>query len=323
MQGDKMKLLIDGKDETKRAGSFVRSDNVDGLAMSFSFDIAINEIDKYWPKAEIKTGDKVAFFNDAGKAVFSGMITDISQNDQYCKSFTAYDYGWNLNKNEVLVQFRNMNADAAIKKLCGDFKIPVGAICSIPTKISKIYPGDLLSDCIRDILKQAEADTAKSYRMEVRENKLFIEAYNDLVIKTTFKPASNLAQFDPTKYPASVGYEESIADLANSIQVTSEEEQSVRVLAKAQDTASIARYGVLQKVEHVTSKDSAQAGNIAKNLLLENNQVKKACNATFLGDDAVRSGRIISYHGKMHLVKSCTHYYKNGMHTMELTLEAV
>lgn len=316
-----MKVLINGKDETKRTGNLTRSDNVDGLAMSFTFDVAVNDEDKYWPKTEIKTGDKVLLINDAGKAVFSGMITGMSKNTPYVKSYTAYDYGWNLNKNEVVVQFRNMSADAAITKLCSDFAIPIGKICTMPTKISKVYNGDILSDCIKDIIKQAEADTAKSYRMEVRENKFYIEPYSDLVVKTSFKPANNLAPFDPMKHPANGCSTESIEDMSNSIKIVSAGEQSVQVIAVEKDETSIIRYGLLQKVEQLNDRNSAQAGNLAKNLLLENNKIAVGESVTFLGDDAVRSGRIVVYQGKAHLVKSCTHHYENGIHTMDLTLE--
>ena len=323
MRGDGVQLLINGTDNTKRAGNFTRSDNVDGLAMSFTFDIAFNAGDKYWPKMEIVTGDKVIFINDAGKAVFSGIITDMNQNERYVKSFAAYDYGWYLNKNEVLVQFCAMAASDAIAKLCNDYGIPIGAICGIPTKISKIYNGDTLSDCIKDIIKQSETDQGKSYRLEVRENKLYVEPYSDLVIKASFKPASNIAAFDPANYPADEMESESIADMANTIKLVSASEKSVQILGAAQDPASVAKYGMLQKVEQAEKKDSAQAGNLAKNLLLELNKVTKTKTVKLLGDDAVRSGRILNYQGAAYLVTNCTHNYSGTVHTMDLTLEAV
>ena len=318
-----MKLLLNGTDITKRSGNFTRSDNVDGLAMSFSFETAFNEKDKYMPKMPIAPGDKVIFLNDVGKTVFSGMIVDENYYGEYIHTYTAYDYGWHLNKNEVIVQFRELSADAAIQKLCGDFGIPVGKIASMPTKISKIYNGDVLSDCIKDIIKQAEADLAKSFRMEVRENKLYIEPYSDLIIKASFKPASNLAAFDQTKAPADEQGQRSIADMSNSIKVVSADEQAAQVIAEASDAESIAKYGLLQKVQKATDKNSAQAGNIAKNTLLELNKVTGGKGVTLLGDDNVRSGRILNYQGEAYLVKSCSHYYNGATHTMQVELEAV
>ena len=190
-------------------------------------------------------------------------------------------------------------------------------------KISKIYNGDTLSDCIKDIIKQSETDQGKSYRLEVRENKLYVEPYSDLVIKASFKPASNIAAFDPANYPADEMESESIADMANTIKVVSASEKSVQILGAAQDPASVAKYGMLQKVEQAEQKDSAQAGNLAKNLLLELNKVTKTKTVKLLGDDTVRSGRILNYQGAAYLVMSCTHNYSGTVHTMDLTLEAV
>lgn len=322
MRGDEMRLTVNGRDETRRAGNITRADNLDGLSVSLTFDIAVNPDDRYWPKTNIVAGDKVVFTN-GGKAVFSGIITDMSQNSRYAKSYTANDYGWYLNKNEVVVQFRKMIASDAIKKLCNDFGVPVGAICSLPTKISKVYNGDTLSDCIKDIIKQTEADQGKSYRMELRDNKLYVEPYSDLVVRASFKPAANLAPFDPTRYPADERSSESIADMANVTKVVSASEQSAQIIGKAQDSASVARYGMLQKVEQAEQKDSAQAGNLAKNLLLELNKVTKTKTVKLLGDDKVRSGRILYHQGVAYLVTSCTHTYNGAVHTMDLTLEAI
>ena len=55
------------------SGDFQRADNSDGLGEEFSFTIAINRKDRYWPKLEIEMGDKIIFTND-GNAVFTGMI---------------------------------------------------------------------------------------------------------------------------------------------------------------------------------------------------------------------------------------------------------
>lgn len=317
----KLQLLWNGSDITKRTGNFVRSDSVDGLAMSFSFSMAYNADDLYLPDLNILPGDKVIFINK-GKTVFTGIIVD-EFSGQYEKNYTAYDYGWYLNKNEVVVQFRDMTAQDAITKLCDDFSIPVGTIASMPTKISKIYNGDILSDCIRDIISQVEQEQAKSFRMEIRDGKFYIEPYADLIITASFQSASNIAAFDPTKAPANEQISRSIAEMCNTIKVVSAEEESVQIIAEALDETSIARFGKLQKVERLNELSSAQVNNVAKNLLLEHNRITEVKTVTFLGDDAVRSGRILNVQGNMYLVKSCSHSYTGASHTMDLELEAV
>ena len=83
-----------------------------------------------------------------------------------------------------------------------DTNITDGAYAVSYTHLTICFPALPCGMILPDIIKQVEADLAKSFRMEVRENKLYIEPYSDLIIKASFKPADNLAAFDPTKVPA-------------------------------------------------------------------------------------------------------------------------
>lgn len=314
-----MQIKVNGKDVSIRCGNIRRSDDVDGLGEQLSFDMAFNPNDKFFSKFEPVVGDKITFTNDG--FTFAGIITDESRSGIYHRTYTAYDYGWYLNKNEVIAQFKKMPADAAIKKLCGDFNVQCN-VCAMPTKISKIYNGDILSDVIKDIIKQTESDQAKSYRMEMRNNVLTIEPYKDLVVKASFKLSSNIAPIDPMTVPGDVNITKSIADMANSIKVTSGGEKDAGVVAEKLDSASVAKYGLLQHVEKLDNADKSQAGNVAKNKLTELNKIKETVRITFLGDDKVRSGRIVVYDKKGYLVKSAAHDY-SPVHTMALELEAI
>lgn len=315
-----MQIKVNGKDITIRTGNITRSGDVDGLAEQLTFDVVYNDGDKFFSKFEVNPGDKVVFTTDDGYA-FAGIVTDEERNGIYVRKYTAHDYGWYLNKNEVIAQFKKMPADAAIKKLCGDFNVQCN-VCAMPTKISKIYNGEVLSDVIKDIIEQVEADQAKSYRMEMRNNVLTIEPYKDLVVTASFKLASNIAPINPMTVPGNVTMSRSIADMSNSIKVTSGGEKDSTVIAEKMDSASIAKYGLLQHVEKIDNADKAQAGNVAKNKLLELNKVKETNRVTFLGDDKVIAGRIVVYNGKGYQVKSHSHKYE-PLHTMTLELEAI
>lgn len=314
------------KDITKRTGEYIRTESLDELAMSFTFNLATNPYDKYLHDLSIRPGDKIAFINQ-DQTVFTGIITDNGWDGLYSHNYTAYDYAWYLNKNEVVIQFKGLAADQAIKQLCNQFDIPVGNITTMPTKIKKIYNGTVLSDCLKDIIEQTSQDTGKKYRMEMRDNKLYIEPYEDLVIQPMYKPASNIAPFDTTKVPADISGSESIADMSNAVKVVSSGEKSVNVFATVKDDASISKYGLMQKVQTADKKDKAKAGNIAKNLLNELNTVTKSYNVTLLGDDQVRAGRIINFDNPFmagsYLVTGCAHNYTQAGHIMQLTLEAI
>lgn len=323
-------LIKDGQqiDITAISGNYSRSDNVNGLGMTFGFDIAINPDDQYWIQDIPEPGDKLAFANN-DQTVFEGIITDESKNGKRQRSYTAYDYGFYLNKNEVIAQFNDMAGDAAIKQLCGQFGIPVGSIAAIPTMIKQIYNGSALSDCIKDILQQATDEIGRKFRLEVRDNKLYIEDYTNLVIKAMYQPASNIAPFNVTLVPSNVSGGKSIVELKNTVVIASSKEKDVSVMAEVKDDSSITKFGMLRRVERVDDKDIAQVKNIAQNKLTELNKITQTQSLTLLGDDAIRAGRILEFDQPdiemtgQYLVKNCTHSYSNHNHIMQLDLEAV
>lgn len=313
-------------DISKISGEYERSDNSDGLGEEFSFKLALNKKDKYWPSFTLEMGDKIIFLKN-GNAVFTGMVAEDECSDDTVHSVKAYDYGFLMNKSQVYVQFRKMAANACIEKLCGDYGIPIGSICSMPTLIDKVYSGDTVSDCFKDIISQAEADSGEKYRMEVRGGLLFIEPESNLVIKAYYKGADNIAPFDITTEIASLSVTRSIADMRNSVRIVSAGEQSTQVIGEAEAADSIAKFGLLQHVEELSGDDISKAKSEAKNRLAELNKVGGSTTLRLMGDDAVRSGRILVFDqpeiSGQYRVTNCTHYYSNNNHYMDLTLEAV
>ena len=160
----------------------------------------------------------------------------------------------------------------------------------------------------------------------MRAGKLYIEKYTDLIVKASFQPASNLVEFDVMDAIGSISKNESIQDMRNSIHISSNDEKSSRVIAIAEDTSNINKYGLLQEVESVNDKDISKASNIAKNKLNELNKVNEDISIELLGNDIVRAGRILEINNDIfglsgyYLIKECTHTYNNGIHKMSLNV---
>lgn len=313
---------------TSLCGNLSRKDSIDTLGMELNTDVMRNWKDRYVINYDlVEIGDKILLLNK-DKEIFRGIIVDLGT-DRYSKTITAFDYAFYLNQSRTIIQFNKVKADEAIKQLCNKFNVPIGNITSIPTAITKIYKDDTVADIIRDILKQATDSLGINYRLEMRAGKLHIEKYTDLIIKPRFKPAPNVASFNPLKVIGSISKTESIADMRNSILISSSNEKSSRVIATAKDDRNIAKFGLLQDVESVNDKNIAQAKVIAQNKLKELNKVNEDISITVLGDDKVRAGRILEIDNDMfklkgqYLVKDCTHKYHNRIHTMDLTLEKV
>lgn len=310
---------------TALCGDLSWRDSIDTLGMEFNFSTGYTDA-RFFPKLVVQLGDLIVLSNN-GSEVFRGIVTDENIDGRFNRSFTAFDFAFYLNKSRTIIQFNKMRADNAIKELCGKFNIPIGNITAIPTLISKIYKDATIADIIDDILEQTTKEKGIKYRKEMRTGKFYIEKYSDLIVKGLFKPASNIQAFDVTKAIGSISRSRSIADMKNSILIVSGEEKSTRVAAKAEDAASIKKYGLLQDIESVDSKNIAQARNIAKNKLAELNKIAEDTSIELLGADSVRAGRILEItepitglSGK-YLVKECTHTYSNRIHKMNLTIE--
>lgn len=313
---------------TNISGELSWRDSIDTLGMELNVNVVRNTVDKYMSGYDlVEVGDKIILSNN-DKEVFRGIIVDLDT-EKFKKSITAFDYAFYLNQSRTIIQFNKAKADDAIKQLCNKFNVPIGNITGISASITKIYKEDTIADIMKDILKQATDTLGIRYRLEMRAGKLYIEKYTDLIIKPRFKPAPNIGGFNPLLAIGNISKNESIADMKNSILISSGDEKSSRVVAESKDDNNIAKFGLLQEVESVDDKDIAQAKNIAQNKLKELNRVGEDISIKLLGDDNVRAGRVIEVDNDMfnlkgqYLVKDCTHSYQNRVHTMDLTIEKV
>lgn len=316
------------RDITAITSNYSRSDNADALGMDFKFDLLSNPLDAAMAGKNLDVGGKVIFIND-GSTVFSGILTDLSENGLSKKSWTAYDYAFYLNKSEEMMQFNAMAASKAVAQVCEKQSIPVGSICDMPTTITKIYNGNTVADIIKDICKQYTNETGNKVRLEVRDNQLYIEKYEDLILSATYTPASSAAAFDVTNWPGDFSATYSIAEMKNRVMVVSSKEKATQVLATQESADDIKTFGLLQHIEKVDDKNASQAGQIAKTKLQEMNRIKTSRKVKVFGDDNIRAGRSLVFNQPninlvgTFFIKNCTHTYSNLNHFMELDLDAL
>lgn len=302
-------------DITSHTGSYQLSDNVDTFGAEFKFKLMANPLDKNYAGKDIEIGSKVAFIHD-GILMFSGIVTSYQRNHLAIWEYTCYDYGFYLNKNEVMIQFNKVPVSDAIKRLCQENSIVIGEICEISTVISKIYSGDTIGDVIKDLLKMASDELKTRFRLEMRGNKLFIEKYKDLYVNT--KVINIVGNFSNSN---------SIEDMKNRIVVVSSSEKNAQIIAETSDAKSIEKYGLLTKIEKIEDKKKPQAANVSDGMLKDLNSVKKTFTVTTLGSDLVRAGRMLVFRQPeiglegAFLVKNCVHTYEGNKHTMQLDLE--
>ena len=119
-------------------------------------------------------------------------------------------------------------------------------------------------------------------------------------------------------------YDESIDNLANRVVVISSSEKNKTVYAEVKNEESINLYGQYTHYEKVDDKEKGKAQAIADKKLEELSKTFEKATVTLLGDNYIRSGRIIKFEQPEiglygdYLVEHCTHNYDGILHTMEV-----
>lgn len=293
-------------------GNVTRADNIDSLGVELNFDYLNNHVyDGYTTFTALRTGNTIILYDD-NKQLFQGQIITLSRNSVSQYSVKCFDNAFYLNKNEAIIQFTDLDVKSCIEKLCQQEYIPCKIDCEINTKVTKIYNGDTIANIIDDLLKQATDDTGLKYRREYNYGSLYVNEMNNLKMIWQSKPLVS-----------ELSYDESIDNLANRVVVVSSSEKNTTVYAEAKNEESIKLYGQYTHYEKVDDKKKDKAQEIANTKLKELSKTFEKATLTLLGDNYIRSGRIIKFeqpeiglYGE-YLVQHCTHNYSGSLHTME------
>lgn len=282
-----------------------------GISWRYELDTLAGELSISITGGNFTVGD-IVILKEKNNEIFRGVI--VTESGKNTKDYTCMDFGWYLNKNEIIVQFNKSTVYDAILHLTNKYGIPT----ELPAELkkitfTKIYKDVYVGDILKDLLEIATAKTNTKYYMRMFGGVLAIRTY----------------WRDPIEvYGVGVDYSlgKSIEDMFNKVVVVSNEEKNNRVYAEVQDASSIKKYGLLQTIESVEADDLSKARNIAKNKLKELNRITEDISISCLGNYNIVSGRRIIIHNEelkgTYLVKEVTHNYTNDRNYFcDLTLE--
>ena len=321
-------LLYQGgscRDITEAVSGPELRDELSALSVELSFTAVRNHLkDSYMHWYNIAPGDKLRVVNH-GVETFSGIILDVGQDG----SVTANDPGWYLTRSEIILQCSNASAADAVRRMCAKAGIAVGTIDLPPTKISKVWFGDTPERILEDILDICGAETGKSYIRRIREGKLHVYPLPETPLTAYHKPADNLAAFDITLAKGTISGSDSMGDMYNAVVLAERDDSVAHILARASNEASIAKYGLLQKVESLSGdENAAQARQRVRNLLAQYDRIKKERQVDEIwGAEEVHSGVLLNFVNNrydvsgLQRVVGVTHRYGHP-HLMSLTLQA-
>lgn len=313
----RVEAIIDGSPYIISAfcGNITKSDDIKSLGVQLSFDYLNNKVlDKNTVWIDLALGNTIMLYDD-DELLFQGTIQKANRNGLSSYQYDVFDNAWYLNKQEARIQFSNIDVKTAIEKLCKQENIPCDVACDIPTKVTKIYNGDTISKIIDDLLKLATDENGKRYRREYNYGKLYINTFDNL--KMIWKSEPLVSDFSQ---------EFDCDGMANKVVILSGNEKNTQVVATKQDDESIKKFGLYVHYEKIDDKKKAKADQIAITKLKNMAWPKRSTKVTLLGDNYVRSGRILKFNQPNinmvgeYLVSSCNHTYDMGKHTMECEL---
>lgn len=319
------KVIIKDKDVSDIIGNLTWRDTVDTLGVEVDFELPINRYDKKFEFLyDITLGDPIQILNAKGEVLVQAIIVSETPNGKIT-SFTAYDMAWYLNKSTVIKQFKKMIGNDCVKSLCKEIGIDV-EVSGLDTKIDKIYKDKAVSEVIKDIIEQCSQFNSKKFFIEFDKNKLIVSPYKKIKVFGTFEIQKDKF-ININENIGGVSLSKSIVDMKNSVLVITENKGAIRTIGEEQDSKSIEKYGKLQEVVTLDEKEFSKANLVAKNELKKLNKITEDFSIDVLGDDNVKSGRVIDIDLPLfnlkgeYLIKESNHTISNHIHKISLKLE--
>lgn len=311
------------RDITDRVGSPVLEDDSDSLCLQFSFSLLQSSGERFMQPLKLAPGDIIAVVNTGSKeTVFLGQIQSMSGAHRDSMAYTCLDAGRLLTTNDVILQFNNVPAKTALMNLAS--KIGIQSI-SCPNLISSVYDivKDNAANIAKSILETVTAENGVPYFLRMMGNTLVIRSFGETCIRGWYRQESNLAAFDIMDEASAPSGSWSIDDLRNHIQVYSDADDAVTVLASAEDAASIRRYGRRTALETFSDQDKVTAASKAKTTLARLNQVTEDFSLHCYGSDRIVAGcrlKVDLEEAKGEFWVTRVSHSLGPPHTMDLTL---
>ena len=319
------KVIIKDKDISDIIGNLTWRDTVDTLGVEVDFELPINRYDKKFEFLyDITLGDPIQILNAKGEVLVQAIIVSETPNGKIT-SFTAYDMAWYLNKSTIIKQFKKMIGNDCVKSLCKEIGIDV-EVSGLDTKIDKIYKDKAVSEVIKDIIEQCSQFNSKKFFIEFDKNKLIVSPYKKIKVFGTYEMQKDKF-ININENIGGVSLSKSIVDMKNSVLVITENKGAIRTIGEEQDSKSIEKYGKLQEVVTLDEKEFSKANLVAKNELKKLNKITEDFSIDVLGDDNVKSGRVIDIDLPLfnlkgeYLIKESNHTISNHIHKISLKLE--
>lgn len=326
----KIYLCKDGKSEeiTNLVSELSWNESLDTVGVSLSFSVP-DTAERYIPHLLIEAGDIIRVHNDDDELL---RVVVISVTRNYPKrDIKACDFGFYLNKNDVVIQFKDKSVTECLKELFAKVGVGIGSICGMPAKVSGVYIKNV-NEVIKELIEIQQGNDGKKYYYELRADKIYVFQLTDEPISYIFKPTINVAAFDVTDKNAHGRgkYTHSIENMKNRVTALINSKTTGNMPAveyTVSDNENIGKYGLLSENYSVNSEDLDNIKSLAKNELADKNKLKRELTVDFIGHDSARPGRVMHVADDYLMtddffrIQSVSHKVSGNIHTMTCTLD--
>jgi hypothetical protein len=270
----------------------------------------------------VENGDIVRVrMGDTG--LFYGYVFSIKQNQDSRLSIKAYDQvRYLLNKNTYV--FKNVTTGDVIRTIAADFNLKVGRIDETGYRIpSMVEDGQTLLDIIEKANTLTMFNTNRFYVFFDDFDELSLRDVTSFVAGFMIGDASLLTGFE---YGRDIDQ-----DTYNRIKLYRDNQDTgKREVYMIQDSANIARWGVLQLYQSIEGdKNTAQIDEMLNQLARLKNREQRTLSLTCIGDIRVRSGMYLPVMtsslgiNQPMMVDEVRHRFNGSEHTMDITLKVI
>ena len=266
----------------------------------------------------IEEGNAVSFRED-GTELFYGYIFTLKRDKSSKIDVTVYDQ-LRYFKNKATYVIENKKASDVLKMILADYKFGVGEISNANYTIpSLVEDTQELFDIVQNASDEELKNSGILYVLYDDCGKICFKNFEDMLVQIVIDEETG-QNFD---YTSTIDN-----DTFNSIKlIFDNEDTGKREVYIAKDSSTIAKWGFLEYTDTLKEGENGKAKADAL-LKLYNSKTKSLKVTGCAGDSRVRAGCCVVVRlnlgdlkiDNLMLVEKCTHEYKNGFHTMDLTL---
>lgn len=304
-------MIIKHKDEdiTRLVNRIEWSGSRLQAARSLTFDVVQDGRDTNLPNHPIDNGETVYGYDEENNLVFQGNVFRVEKDVQASKvSIRAYDNLYILSKSKTTRKFDEMKAEDITKAVCTELGIKTGEIIATGVPVSFIANRKSGYQIILMAYMEAAKKTKKKYAPIMNGDKL------DVIEKGTL-----IEDYEANGYNNVLNgrYSESIEEMVNKVMVT---DQNGNVTGYQSKDDEIKKYSMIQDVYKSSPNANAQQEVEALFKGPDRDGVIEC-----LGDYRVKAPYSIQVQEQLFKgqfwIKSDTHTFEGGIHTMKLELE--